>query len=518
MTEEIKQNVRDLQNSIRSLYTAKYHLVCILSQNPFKSLKNFIFPCFLPYLGFLILCLIASGCNSNYSWREQRAVSLERDFPYIYNAGYEPPTLRLGLNEIIDIALKNNFDLEIKAQEIAIQWEVSLRDQLKMLPDLIANGENSQRNNELIVSSISVDPTIPPAPPSISTQRHVVRYDINLILNLLDYGLAYFKAEQEKKKIFLLALEYERASQTLILEIYKQYWKAVYAKIALEESEGVLSEVGKLHLKLKNEMKDRVISTTKGLKIEADLDNIQLEYINYANDYYTAMSELKLLMGLAANACFELVYDDDRPFSFQPQDICELEEIALVTRPELYIKDIEESITRDQIRYAMLQMFPGLALFASDFYDRNKYLFNHHWIVAGVRATWNLLAIPWEYYNKRSYEDTEELVRLKRVALSVGVLSQVNLAYILYRDFWEQYQSNFENEIVTRKLLMSVEDEFYNGTMSKVDVIFVRSQALIAKINAIRAYGEFQVALERLNYAVGTPRYLQNAIKQLNCQ
>lgn len=455
-----------------------------------------------------MLGVLASCCEHN-DWQVERAIHLEKDMARI-NALTPSHTEKLNLDEIIEIAYANNLDLMLKDQEVEIQIQYAIRDQLKMIPQLIANGEISNRNNDLIVSSKSTVPGVPPAPPSISTERHVERYDINLIFNLLDFGLSYFKAQQETKRVLMLAMEYERLRQDLVVDITKQFWKAVAAKVAIEESYELIASAQEFQKRITDQMNHRDISKVNGLKTKADLINLQIQISEFNVDYESGMSELTLLMGLTPCTRFELDYKDDRSIDIELPDVFELETMALLQRPELFARDIEEQITIDEVRYAFLQMLPGAELFAGDWFDSNKYFTHNHWIVAGARATWNIFALPHRYADVKASKKRQDLVRLHRMALSVGVLSQVHLAYILTSQYFEQYQLVHSLEITNQELLLYANNELEAGSLSGSETLFIGLQTLLSKHNAIKAYGDLQISLEQINHAIGSPRYFKS--------
>ncbi len=463
------------------------------------------------YSAMACLCLSLSGCIRDRTPSGlQRSINAEIDLMAI-NQDAAAPYYRLTLEEIIAIAVENNYDLLVKAKEFDVQRQFAIRDQLKMLPQLLLNGEESNRNNDLIVASRSVVPNVPPAPPSISTQRHVSRHDITLVFNLLDFGLSYYKARQEEKKGFILALEYEKARQALVLDIHKQYWKAVVSKTAMQDSEFLMEKSQELRSKIGSQINERVLSKTKGLKSCAELQNINIEFTGYDNDYYKAISELIVLMGLPPNATLEIVYDDSRPVNQETEDICKLESMALMRRPELYIKDTEQKISEEEVRYAFLQMLPGIEWFAGNYYDANKYFAFHHWIVAGARATWNLFNIPSQFIDGTGNAKRKDLIKTQRIALSVGVLSQVRLAHILYQENLNQYQLAHTFEEINHSLLLATQMDTQEGISSETDLVIVAAQALLSKVNAIKAYGEAQIALAQLNYSIGVPEYYKSA-------
>lgn len=458
-------------------------------------------------LGLLIACCISGCLKNNIPWSIQRDLNLQNDLLFI--SENSPMSLpKLSLEDIIEIALSQNYDLAVKMKEIEVQTQFCIRDQLKMIGQLIVEGEKSHRNNDLIVSSVSVDPAIPPAPPSISTQKHVKRNSVNLVLNVLDFGLAYLKAREESERVRMMVMELNRTRQTLVLEITKQYWKAVASKVAIEGAVDILDKAMIFQNKVSSQISDRIISPTRGLKGISDLINLEIQLNSFRNEYAQAIAELTVMMGLPS-ADFELAYADERSEEPCLDDITTLEDIALKNRPDLFARDVEQQIAVEEARYAFLQMLPGAELFIGNYYDANKFFENNYWVIAGARAAWNLFSIPWHYFDTKAYGKRQELIQLQRISLTIGVLAQVRLAYILTHENFAQYSKSRELERTNERLYRISSQELELGATSSSDLLFIESQTLFAKVNALKAYGDFQIALEQLKYSIGAPRHFK---------
>lgn len=470
----------------------------------------------MPSIARVVLCLVfflplVTGCGTSLpTWEKLRQINSDKDLEII-DERTPPLPQKLCLEEIIAIALEKNLDLEIKRKEFSVQCHNTMREQLRMLPQLIAHQELSIRNNDLIVASKSVDPLVPPAPPSISTNRGVNRRDIVGTLNILDFGLAYFKARQEGHRSYISAIEYYRAEQSIIMEICQQFWRAVAAKAAIDGSQDVLLEAEIFQEKIRKQMDERFVSRNSALKNISDLITLQIRFDEDRREYFDAMMKLNQLMGRPYHCDFELCYDLSRPTALDLEDIIVLEDVALTHRLELYTRDAEEQVAADEVRYALWQMIPGVEAFVGSYFDSNTFLTYNHWIVAGAQATWNLLRLPSFYFDKLSAERRRDVARANRLALSVAVLSQVRLAYILYNESYRQYENSKLLEDTNDELLGSIEGQYLGGAVSAGEVLQTKAQTLTAKINALKAYGNMQIDLEKLNQAMGTPRYYKNS-------
>ena len=107
----------------------------------------------------------------------------------------------------------------------------------------------------------------------------------------------------------------------------------------------------------------------------------QLEELQrYRHAYLAATTELASLIGLPAGAPITLADADmDEPVVPLLIEVEALETETLRSRPELFEKDLEEVISRDEVRVALAEMFPSVSLFWRHDENRNKFLSFAQW-------------------------------------------------------------------------------------------------------------------------------------------
>jgi len=438
-----------------------------------------------------------------------RIENLERDLSLIYQ-DVDLPYEVLTLDEIIDIGLTRNLDLLVKELEYEYRKETASQSRLKMLPALTATGELSGRTENTGSFSQSLVPGVPPAPASISSTQHTETWNVNLIWNILDFGLSYYRARQDANRALATKLEYERLRQNLVLNIVTQYWKAVTSKRAITKSVSVISDAEKQQGNIQKQMTAKVISEIQGLRSQNQLLNIEIQLQVYQKEYHSARYQLMQLMGLPPCVNFEVADVEQFPTDVQLGEMCEMEDIALFNRPELYAADLDEKIMADEARLEMIQLLPNAELFGGPYHDTNKFLIHHNWQAAGVRASWNLLSLPQHIKGMRAGEARRDMSRESRIALSVGVLTQVYLSKLVYDDNLEQYLLAYELADVNYRMLGAAENERKQGKLHDADILHYRAEALLSEINAMKAYVDLQSALEQLNNAMGMPLYFRN--------
>lgn len=453
---------------------------------------------------FLTACCLKTDCGPPLS--QARWEQAEKDLNYLHSTA-NLPQRPLTLEDILCIAAQGNLDVRVKELEWAIQREIVTRETLRMLPTLTFTGELSHRSNVLASSQKSLATGIV-TPPSTSTEQQVKRWDITLALNILDFGLAYRRSIQEKNRALLVYFQYARLQQNLVLEVFKAYWKAVAAKKSAEESSALIAQAYSLQNKFEKQIRDRMVSEIPGLRIEDQLLALQLRLSNYYQAYQSAKAELAALMGIPPILCFDIEIPKIKPIP-EIGCIAELEQEALLNRPELYGADMEVKISTDEIRIAMLQMIPGIELFTAYHEDKDKFLVHHNWFVTGMRAVWNLLSIPQRAAEARTARVRNTMNRVSRLAISVGVMTQVHLAYWKYKDVLSQFHFRKEIYTVRQRLLRAVKLSFEAGDLTITDVINAQGDALQAEIDLMQTYGDLRVSIEQINNAMGEPLFYQ---------
>lgn len=482
----------------------KHHLTNKNSFHQFNKLKK--------VTSIAALAFLCTGCHfdSNVDIEEFRECSLQADLA-IMSENIPVMTEPLTLEDIYEIASCRNLNLLVKQLEYEIQNELVTRERFGMLPDIKTHFERIIRNRNTASSSESLVPGVPPAPLSISSQKHQRRWDYALVWNYVDFGLAFLRSRQEYNRSIKIQFEYKRLQQNLFVDVTREYWKAQTAKLARNKSKAILERAKVQQAAVKKQLEAKIISEIQGLRNEGQLVAFQAQFQFYNKEYHTALSALALLMGLPPCIDFEIADVVSFGLDVCLEDICELESLALYYRPELFADDAEELIQRDEARAAVLQMFPGVDLFAGHNHDSNRFLLFNHWIQAGTRVAYNLLDWPRHLQESRAADGRVLLARNNRLLMSVSVMTQVHLAYTVYLDNLDSYSFAKNIEDINTRLVSAAISEKQQGKLHDADVLKYEIELLESQIDSVKQYGELQNSLEQLNNALGLPLYFTNS-------
>lgn len=479
---------------------------------------------------FLFLLLLLAGCyptRSSLEWDREEIGPVDREW-----LEELPPDLShpLTLNEMIGIALSRNLDLFVQAEQIAIEEDQATRVRWQLLPNLDYGFQDQRRSQNTASFSRFLNPALNIGPPlyQIGSPQHQQSWNLALAWNALDFGVTYFRARQQQEKAFQQEFEYERIQNNLILRIVGSYWRAVFAKRAIQRMNELLPEMLDQTEKLNRELENKVyLSKAQGLSklVYFYQREIQVRGYNDRNDssdptqgyekeYESSLLDLATAMQLPPGIDFdvalpegELGVDTDLP------DLSSLFDLALQYRPELFQRDLDVKITQDDVTIAMIQQFPTLRLFNIHNYDNNPFLLHRNWYLAGVSVAWNLLDFPSNVMGHVVATDSREKAIRNRLQLSQGVLAQVSLAHIQFTQNKEQFEIARKVYLANKAVMELADSESKVGKKSKLEALQSKIDTALALNNVQKIYAELQSNLEQLNNSIGLPRYFQTTLQ-----
>jgi multidrug efflux system outer membrane protein len=439
-----------------------------------------------------------------------------------------PPDLShpLTLDEMIDLALVKNLELFVQAQKIAIQEDQAERVRWQLLPDMDFNYLDSRRSQNTASFSRFLNPLLNIGPPiyQIGAPQHHTSWNIGLAWNALDFGITYFRARQQENKATQEEFEYNRVRNSLVLRIVSAYWRAVFAKLAIQRMNELLPDMLDQTEKLNRELVDKAyLSKAQGLAklVYFYQREIQVRGYNDRNDssdptqgyekeFESNLLDLATLMQLPPGVDFDIALPEgDLGLDAHLPDLGSLFDLALQYRPELYQKDLDILISKDDVTIAMIQQFPAFRAFNINNFDSNPFLLHHHWYDAGFSVAWNLLDFPSNMMGHVVATDSVLVAYKSRLQISQGVLSQVALARIQFMQNKEQFEIALKVYNASRAVAELAELESRAGKKSKLEALQSKIDTALALNNVQKIYAELQSNLEQINNSIGLPRYFQ---------
>jgi len=469
----------------------------------------------LLFLGFLVSCARSPKAVSLLEAEERaktdilKIEQIKKD-----NQSWEE-NLEIDLYTAIALAIKNNKELKIKLLESALANRQLEKIKFEMLPSIATNAGYSASENYTATSSATVTGDVAGSMGtsySTSRQRDVNTQDIGFTWNALDFGLSYIRAGQNSNR-YLIAEEMERkAEHNIVREVVKSYWNTLSADKLIRKYDPLLIEVDKA---LNDSQKIEELLLTNpmdALLYQKELLDIQRALQSQKQIFIDSRIQLGVLMGLLPNQKYKVVPTND-PLTVLDMNLKGMEEYALIHRPELIESHYEEIISVQETKASMASLMPGLNFNAAWTHSSNDYLMNKTNFEYGSTMGANLLNIYLYPKIKKFNETNTEVIKEKRLALSMAVLSQVHLANIDYAMALEEYDTAERYFQVSRKITEQVKNAQKIARFGNLELIREQASLLVAELRYDIAYSKLQHAIGKIYASVGLDVTKENVKK-----
>lgn len=429
--------------------------------------------------------------------RADEALKLVRD-------RVDPVTAPVTLDEAIARAVKYNLDHRLALMDQAIanrQLDVS---RWELLPKLVVDGGLSARSNELASSSYSVLTGKQSLEPSISTDRRSGIADLQLSWSVLDFGLSYYQARQNGDRVLATAEKRRSAVNAIVQQVRAAYWQAVAAEQIGNRIDPILTEARAALADAHEVERQRLKPPLEALRYEKSTIEVIRQLENLQADLALAKTQLAALMGLPPGQTYQLALPENpTTLPEMKTPVTELERTALINRPELREQAYNHRIATDEVHKAFLKLFPNLSLSTGLDYDSNSFLVNQHWAEGGLRMSWGLLNLLSGNDFMGLAEAQRDQTEVRNLALSMAVLTQVNVAWQQLGRARVQYNDADELDGIEGRIYDQVLTQQQNNTESKVERVRSAGAHIVAQLTKARAYADMQNALAALYVSVG---------------
>ncbi len=427
------------------------------------------------------------------------------DFSNMFSAGI-PAGSTITLSEAIARSMKYNLDNRLKMMESVIaQKNLELND-FKKLPQLALDAGYTVRSRRQASSSLNLGTGVPNFGASTSQDKGILNADLTASWDTLDFGIAYITAKQSADEALIAVERQRRMTQNVIKDVRYAYWRMLGTARLQKALTPLLREI-------KQGLRDSYAAQQAKLKpLEECLEyqramlDIQRQMLTLQREINEARIELTAMMGLPPGADFKIDGSRSKTAPYRTDEtfqVEKLQQLALRNRPELLEEDYKARIALNEIKKARLKLIPGIELFTGVNHNDNSYLLHDVWAASGYRLTWNLLNI---FSGKKEIslaESSKELGDLRRMALSMAVLTQVEMALHNLSQSKEDYSISREMSRVDDSLYKQYVNKENASQMDHLSVVEAKARMLISMIRHVMAYAEWQNSIGQLYASIG---------------
>lgn len=427
--------------------------------------------------------------------------------------GQEEIIKPVTLYEAMARAIKYNSDQRVALMEQAVAYGIADSASMELLPEVAATGGFSSRSKKLTVSADSFKTGQQTLEDSYIEDRTVRSGQLQMVYNVLDFGISYVNAKQASDRRYISEELRRKSIHQVIHEVRVAFWKAAAAQRIVDDLAVLIGSVQDELVRVNTGSAEK---TREQLEEQKKLLMALQNLTELRNEVLTAKVELGALMNLPPNTEFTL----DIPAEMDQVKIVkdfgqiDLEHFALVNRPELRIGDYEARIAEAEAKKEILRLFPGIEFEAGINYNSNSYLKNKNWADAGIGVTWNLMKLFVQPKAIRLAKDREELERLRRLAMTMAVTTQVNVSFLQMRQAADAFEVADSLNQVDEGLWQKAFAGKNKTVQEQRKTLLVAVERLISHLKRDFAYAEYKGAESNLFVALGVdplPRFMAQA-------
>jgi outer membrane protein TolC len=419
--------------------------------------------------------------------------------------GQEPISAPLTFSDIAARALKYNMDYRLKVMEEALaqgQLDLSSWD---MFPRILANAGYISRNKDQFSSSVTnVNGTLANNPnfsSGIDKSRSTASLEFSW--NLLDFGVSYYRAKQLADQALIADERKRRVAQNMMQDLRNAYWRALGAQRLMKQMDETMVKANAALGRARQVESQGLLPQSQALAYQrALLDATTLLQVR-RQDLELAKVELMALMNLAPGASFTLADVQDPNLPATPNNIGQLEDYALLNRPELREEDYRKRVTRSEVYKQYLSILPGISFDYGLQRDSNRFLLNNSWAEGALRISSNLMKLATIPAMNRTMAAQKEVDEARRMAQAMAVLTQVRVATTRYGLAKDELDQVVESASVDQRLANYAKAASTARVDSELEVIRTETRALLSSYQKHISYANAQAAWGRVYNSLG---------------
>ena len=412
----------------------------------------------------------------------------------------------ITLPEAIARALKYNLDNRLKMMEAVVaQQRLDLLDYQK-LPQLAAKAGYTVRSNRHASSSLNLTSGVPNFGASTSQDKKVIDAQLQASWDSLDFGIAYLNAKQAGNDTLVAVEQQRKMLHNIVRDVRYAYWKVVSANRVEDSLKSLQIEIRQGLTDSYAAQKAKLKPLEECLEYQRAMLDLQRQVLSLQRNIADARVELTALMGLPPGSDFKVESNSEfetPAIKNTDFDVADLQKIALRNRPELLEEDYKKRNALIEVRKARLKMIPGIELFTSYNFNDNSFLLNEAWASSGYRISWNLINLISGPAALRHARSSVELADLRRMALSIAVLTQVDVAVHQLSQAQQDYGIAAELYRVDEGMFQQYTNRMRASQIDQLTMVQAKARRLVSSMRYSMSYAEWQHATAQLYTSVG---------------
>jgi outer membrane protein TolC len=410
----------------------------------------------------------------------------------------------LTLKAAIARAVQYNLDHRVEMYETALRTAEVNAATAQMLPSLVAGGASSNRNRPLASSSYNLVTNTQNFGYSTSQDESLRTADLALSWNILDFGLSYVRARQAADKVLIAQENRRRVVQKLVEEVRSAYWRAYAADITAKRLKSLEHRTLAALSSARQQADDRTSSPITAITYRRELIEIRRTLQELQRELASAKIQLAALINERPDANFKLALPSAHvATALYKQSAGSLIATAMEKRPELREISYRRRINGQELDAALLELLPGIQLFAGNNSDSNSFLLHDNWVNWGAKASWNVMRLVQYPARREVIEAQDAALAEKDLATTLAVMTQIHVSRARIAVIAREVHTAKAYSDTQRELLGHIRAEHKADRVSEQTLLREELNDAVSEIRKLLAEANLESAHASLAVAVG---------------
>lgn len=418
-----------------------------------------------------------------------------------------PQHIDLTAREAVEIGIYNNLDARVSALEVISKEDDIDLAKLQALPNVKLAGSYLGRNNKGASSSRSLNTGNQSLEPSFSTEQHRRTAELSANWNLLNVALVIGQARITKDEALIAKERHDKVLHNIQRDVYSAYWRAKAYQNTKNKTQNLIDQTKKHLDNIALASRQDLLSASEEARLKNGFMQQYRTLTALHNDLYLAEIELKSLLSLPQSTDINYVSTPENQKrqirKLLGESVIELEQEALLSRPEMRETILQKNIDKQNVRNTVLQTIPGAELFLGANRDTNKFLADGDWLSYSATLTQNIISLFTLPVRKRAAENVETLGDARRVALAAAIMTQVHLARHRLQTSLDEYDDAKKSGAVATELARAENQRHKEGLSSLGDSLPIMLSAQTDRVRVLQAEADVHDALASLLNTLG---------------
>lgn len=453
---------------------------------------------------FSLSVLVLGGCFTRpvAVSNEEFAQRMNDDLAFIESRG-DPIDHPLQLDDAISRALNHNLDLQLEMRRKALSQRELELSHFEMLPTLVGNLGWNKRNNLQAATSRSYATDEESLEASYSQPRSLRTSDLRLSWNVLDFGVGWVRAHQAADRVMIADEEKRKVAQQMTQDVRGSYWRAVSAERLMHRAMSLEERVDHALANSREVGRRKLTAPLTALTYERELIGIQRELQKLQRELAVSKIQLAALTNVRPGRNFQVAVPETRTVREIGMTLRDMEEYALLHRPEVRTLAYEDRINEGDSTAALFELLPRVEVFVGGNHSDNNLLVNKDWVQYGANVSYGLIRVFSLPRTLAKIEAKKELLLAQRRAMTMAVLSQVHVS----RAMWEQHRREYataDDYLRSQlKILEQVRASAGANRVGEQTLIREEMNTLVAEVRRDLAYADLESAHGAILLALG---------------